>query len=130
MPTSQYAIIRLPGLYEKNKNKSGFLDQIFYGDEKDSKKYSIKANNMFNNLLEITDATEFIYKIASLESLPGFIGSCGTYTSSSMHDICEILIGFKASIKERLEFENGNVCSSSEYDISRALKYGLKKRKK
>ena len=63
-----------------------------------------------------------------MESLPGFIGSCGTYTSSSMHDICRILIGFKASIKEKLEFEDGNICSSSEYNISKALKYGLKQR--
>ena len=128
LPSSQYAIIRLPGLYEKNKKRSGFLDQIFYKDEKDSKRYIIKAKNIFNNLLEIADAAEFIYKVASLESLPGFIGSCGTHTSSSMHNICEILISFKASIKGRLEFEDGNICSSSEYDISRALKYGLKQR--
>ena len=128
LPTSQYAIIRLPGLYEKNKKRSGFLDQIFYGNKKDPKKYVIKSKNMFNNLLEIADATEFIYKIASLESLPGFIGSCGTYTSLPMHDICEILISFKASIKDKLEFEDENICSSSEYDISSALEYGLKQR--
>lgn len=129
LPLSKYAIIRLPGLYEKQTKRSGFLDQLFYNDQNISQRYLIRANNMFNNLMTIEDAVDFICKIANQDILPGYIGSCGTYTHASMLEICQVLIKFKSSIKVNIEFDyNEGRQNSTAYNIDKALKYGLIRR--
>jgi len=125
LSVSQYAIIRLPGLYKRGHLGAGLIDKImgatFNGE---LRHFELYAKKKFNNMALTKDIVNFVKIIIQKKELPGAIGSIGTIDSISLSELRNRLIDLQPSLSRFITLNQTDMIEQEVNNTQKAFQLG------